>query len=199
MNAFSSRQVKAIVCFLAGGAIGGSIHFLITKMIQPEAIWYFPLGEYWISPTYKNFLLANILGLLFFYLSCFIAVKKGWVIFVKAVSGIKQFLMMCGMIAVNSILFYLSLDMRFVPASWLLFLVGFSLSLSLIMRVYSGRWSIAGSILFFIGSFLVPNIASIPGVENSIAYTYPLLLLFLPGVCGYWLSIYRAAQGQALR
>jgi hypothetical protein len=188
MNTNSGRKLKAILCFFIGGLTGGIILFLITRIVHPTTLWYFHY-EYWVRPTYTNFLAANFLAFLFFYLSRLYTLNKGWVISLRAIPFIYQLTMIFGMLAVNSIAFYLLTDMRFYPASLLLYWICLSSSLSIILWIYSGQWSTIIAFLLFICCFLLPNISSFLHIENPVEYDYPIMLAILMGLCGYWLSL----------
>lgn len=186
MNNGLRNRPTTILCFFLAGVVGGILDLGITFSLKPDDLWYYH-HEYWVSPTYLNFVVASGVGVIAIVLMSIYSMRRGW-IRIEPTRNRKVAAAMTLIIA-HPVVFWVGSDMRFYPGSLILGAVLLSLSISFVLWMLSGAWSNLVLFLMVVSCLLAPSIASILRVGEPVVFIYPSTLPLISALSGYWLAL----------
>lgn len=182
-----------ILCFVGLGIVASVLLLVITRTIKEPNLWYYSF-EYWISPTYLNFLLASGLTILAFYVGKLLLEQKGLIVFPAERKTIHKISVLAIILVLHPILFWLNSNKTFYPASFFLSVLLTSLAISFILWIFSKYFFFHIFILFLVICLIAPNIPSLLKFDEPVQYIYPVSIPLFLGLCGYWLAIAQRLQ-----
>jgi hypothetical protein len=188
MDASINKRYQSVLWFFLAGVVAGFILWGITRMVDVDGLWYFS-SELWIRPTYLNFLIANLLGICAAVLAYQYAKQQGGASSVGSVTTPFKLFSVFALLIVHSLIFWFAADPMMYPSSILVASLLLSLSISSMLRFFSGFWAISVSLGIILWLLVAPVIATLLPAANAAEFLYPVILPGILGLAGYWLVL----------
>jgi hypothetical protein len=182
----SRRDLKIALLFPGMGLLGACL--LLVLESGSEGLWYYRT-EHWIMPTFRNFVVADSIGISVFLLGCSILHCLGWARVLFACLTASRVITAVALSVSHVLAFSLVDRIRDFPMSLGAADVLMAGSISLTLWLLSNFWSTRTAIALLAGLFLSPNVAPVLRLTDSFRFSYPFTIAVVVGLCGLWIAL----------